>query len=189
MATDIPPNPFKPTKRIVTGHNSDGKAVLIFEDELKRNPMAPGEEKAFGSRVWLTKESPADNSDNTTDNKDFTPTRFNLIQTNGTHTFVLEVAPGGSSPVHRTSSIDYAILVSGEVTLILDDNVERTVTEPGSIIVQRGTIHQWINRGSTWAKVVFVIIDALPVKAKDGEGKLVNLPEQFVGGNCDGTKA
>ena len=65
MAADIPPNPFKPAKRFVTGHNSDGKAVVIFEEELKRSPLPPGQEKVFSSRVWLTKGSPADNSDNT----------------------------------------------------------------------------------------------------------------------------
>ena len=61
----IPPNPFKPTKRIVTGNNPEGKAVVIFEDELKANPMAPGEERTFSTRVWVSKDTPANNSDNT----------------------------------------------------------------------------------------------------------------------------
>jgi len=180
MSADVPPNPFKPVKRIVTGHNSDGKAVFIFEDELNRTPMGSGDGRVLGSRVWVTKESPADNSDNKTDTKDFTPARFKLIETNGSHTFVLEVAPGAGSPRHRTRSIDYVILISGEITLVLDDGVERTVTEPGSIIVERGTMHHWINRSSAWAKVVIVLIDAGPVQGKDGEGKVVDLPEEFV---------
>jgi len=67
--------------------------------------------------------------------------------------------------------------------------LERTITEPGSIIIQRGTIHQWINRGSTWTKIVFVIIDAIPVKVKDGEGKLVDLLEEFIFPNGGTSKA
>ena len=74
--------------------------------------------------------------------------------------------------------MDFA--VSGEITLILDDGLERTLTEPGSIIVQRGTIHKWINRGSTWSKIVFVLIDAIPAQVKNGEGEIVDLPEEFI---------
>jgi quercetin dioxygenase-like cupin family protein len=57
--------------------------------------------------------------------------------------------------------------------LVLEDGTEETVTEPGSVVVQRGTLHRWENRGDTWLKFVAVMIDAKPVGIKDAEGNTV----------------
>ena len=59
--------------------------------------------------------------------------------------------------MHRTDSIDYGILISGELTCVLDDGVEVHM-KAGDISVQRGTIHAWVNKGNEWARMVFVLI-------------------------------
>ena len=81
----------------------------------------------------------------------------------GTKIRINEFAPGFlneaglQSPVHRTESVDYGIVLEGEITLVLD-NSEVTL-RAGDVVVQRGTDHAWANRGDTVAKVVFVLID------------------------------
>lgn len=69
--------------------------------------------------------------------------------------------------------IDDLFAVAGSLTLVLEDGTEETVTEPGSVIVQRGTLHRWENRSDGWVKFVAVMIDAKPVEIKDVEGNTV----------------
>jgi quercetin dioxygenase-like cupin family protein len=72
--------------------------------------------------------------------------------------------PGRASPMHRTNSIDYGIVLSGEIELELDDGV-KTVVGAGGIVVQRGTIHRWRNPSPTVpCRIVFVLIEAPPVR-------------------------
>ena len=59
--------------------------------------------------------------------------------------------------MHRTASIDYGIVLSGEITLILDDS--EVILRAGDVVVQRGTDHAWANRGDVPARVVFVLVD------------------------------
>jgi quercetin dioxygenase-like cupin family protein len=70
--------------------------------------------------------------------------------------------PNAASPMHRSSSIDYGIIISGEIELELDNHVVKTMGS-GSIIVQRGTIHKWRNPSSeTICRIVFVLTEAKP---------------------------
>jgi quercetin dioxygenase-like cupin family protein len=70
--------------------------------------------------------------------------------------------PGASSPLHRTDSIDYGIIISGEIELELENNVSKRIGA-GEIIVQRGTIHKWKNPSETEVcRIVFVLIEAKP---------------------------
>ena len=64
---------------------------------------------------------------------------------------------GLQSPVHRTASIDYGIVLAGEITLILDDS--EVTLSAGDVVVQRGTDHAWANRGSVPALVAFILVD------------------------------
>jgi quercetin dioxygenase-like cupin family protein len=65
---------------------------------------------------------------------------------------------------HRTDSIDYAVVISGEIEMELDDGVTVKL-KAGDVLVQRGTIHNWINRGTEPCTVAFVLISAKPVSA------------------------
>jgi len=129
----------------------------------------------------MTDVSPADNTDQATDTGERALTeRLGLVSTHGTNCGITEMAPGGKAPMHRTHSIDYNILISGQITHILEDGSEQTITEPGSIVVQRGTLHAWENRSKTeWARWVSVLVDAKPAQVIDASGESVTLKEEF----------
>jgi len=74
---------------------------------------------------------------------------------------VHEFAPGAPKFMHRTETVDYALLLSGECDLELDSG-EVVHMKAGDVVVQRGTMHAWVNHGSTPAVFAFVLIDAHP---------------------------
>jgi quercetin dioxygenase-like cupin family protein len=76
----------------------------------------------------------------------------------GTIIRVVDLAPGSVSPMHRTESVDYGIVLSGEVHLVLDDGSETRLVA-GDVVVQRGTDHAWENRTSAPASMAFVLVD------------------------------
>ena len=79
-------------------------------------------------------------------------------------------------PLHRTITLDYGILISGSLTLILENN-ERTVLRPGDIVVQRGTLHAWENEGTEWARMYFVLLrESLGILFSFGTDKSSVLP-------------
>jgi quercetin dioxygenase-like cupin family protein len=76
---------------------------------------------------------------------------------------VVRFEPGVAPLIHRTSSIDYAVVLAGEIDMELDT---ATVTlHAGDVLVQRGTIHNWVNRGAAPCVIAFVLIDAKPVES------------------------
>jgi len=77
---------------------------------------------------------------------------------------VVEYAPGRPPRNHRTDSIDYAIVMRGEIDMELDDGVSVHL-RAGDVLVQRGTIHNWQNNGSEPCLIAFILIDAKPVEA------------------------
>ncbi len=143
-------------RRIVTGHTSDGKAVFTGDEEYQPKIISTGD--AEFSLIWTTATVPADLND-TTDGR---------IRKAGTTLFggsvirVVDMLPGAKSPFHRSSSIDYGIVMSGEIELELDDGVKKTIGS-GSIIVQQGTIHLWRNPStSEKCRIVFILTEAKP---------------------------
>jgi quercetin dioxygenase-like cupin family protein len=81
----------------------------------------------------------------------------------GTVVRITEFAPDAPKFMHRTETVDYAILLSGECDLELDDG--KTVhLKQGDIVVQRGTMHAWVNNGSVSCTFAFILIDADPVE-------------------------
>jgi quercetin dioxygenase-like cupin family protein len=81
---------------------------------------------------------------------------------NGTVFRILELAPGASPRNHRTDSIDYAVVMSGEIDMELDGSTVHL--KAGDVLVQRGTIHNWVNRGTVPCVIAFVLISAKPVE-------------------------
>ena len=76
---------------------------------------------------------------------------------NGTKIRINEFPPGVVSPVHRTQSVDYGIVLDGEVVLVLDDS--ESTLRAGDVVVQRGTSHRWENRSGRTARMAFILID------------------------------
>jgi len=81
---------------------------------------------------------------------------------------ITEFAPGAPKFMHRTETVDYALLLSGECDLQLDSG-EVLHMKPGDIVVQRGTMHAWVNNGSAPAVFAFILIDADPAKVAGQE--------------------
>ncbi|HWM78963.1 MAG TPA: cupin domain-containing protein, partial [Methylomirabilota bacterium] len=82
---------------------------------------------------------------------------------NGTISRILEFSPGLAPRNHRTDSIDYIVVISGEIDMELDESVVHL--KAGDVMVQRGTIHNWINRGTAPCLLAVVLIDAKSVEA------------------------
>ena len=144
-------------RRVVTGHDANGRAVVEI-DEITQNPPSgrPGRSACV---VWTTESFPVDN----TGNEDGGKRQVGTTLKNGTVFRVVEFMPGVSPRVHRTDSIDYAVVMSGEIDMELDDSVVHL--KAGDVLVQRGTIHNWVNRGTESCIIAFVLIDAQPVEA------------------------
>ena len=144
-----------PLRRIVTGHDADGRAVVTDDALLTGVPIPTGE----STLVWTSTGLPVDNDD-ATDGRDRT---VGLTLSGGTVLRIIDMLPGKRSPLHRTNSLDYGIVISGVIELELDDGALTTV-EAGAIVVQRGTIHAWRNPSAdTAARIAFVLVDATPV--------------------------
>ena len=85
-----------------------------------------------------------------------------LSNANGSVLRIVEMAPGHRSPMHRTPSLDYGIVLSGEIELELDDG-RSVLLHSGDVVVQRGTIHAWRNPGAMPARMAFVLLSAAPL--------------------------
>jgi len=148
-------------RRVVTGHTSQGVSVVVSDGPVPVSRHLPEDGVDF-HEIWNTSGAPA--RINAVEEVD--PTERELAvppPPRGTKIRINEFAPGFlspaglQSPVHRTASIDYGIVLDGEITLVLDDS--EVTLRAGDVVVQRGTDHAWANRGTTVARVVFVLVD------------------------------
>ena len=145
-----------PIRRLVTGHDKKGMAIFVSDNSFETVVIPSGD--AAMATIWTTLTVPADLNDETDGrNRDAGTTLKG-----GSVIRVVDMLPGAASPMHRSSSIDYGIVISGAVELELDNRVFKTLG-PGDIIVQRGTIHKWRNPSSdTICRIVFILIEAKP---------------------------
>ena len=162
-------------RRVVTGHDPNGKAV-VASDERMTGVSAPARPYISRCEIWSTDKMPVDNSEAAAaaQKKGFV-VRHNYVGSGqGSVVRITEFAPGAPKFMHRTETVDYAILLSGECDLELDDG--RTVPmKAGDICVQRGTMHAWVAKGSEPAVFAFVLIDAEPVE-KGGKKLTTHYP-------------
>ena len=145
-------------RRVVTGHDENGKAVTKV-DEIAKNVISnrPGAQSCV---VWSTKGFPVDNDGF----DDPTTASFKTTVDNGTVFRIVHYGPGVSPRNHRTDSIDYAVVISGQIEMHLDDGVVVKL-KAGDVLVQRGTVHDWINNGAVPCVIAFTLISAKPVIA------------------------
>jgi quercetin dioxygenase-like cupin family protein len=143
-------------RRVVTGHDAKGRAVVKI-DELCKNLISrrPRHQSCV---VWSTGEFPADVSGD----GDGGARELGTTDPNGTVFRIVEYQPGVAPRNHRTESIDYAAVLSGEIDMELDEGVTVHLRQ-GDVLVQRGTIHNWVNRGTQPCVIAFVLVAARPV--------------------------
>jgi quercetin dioxygenase-like cupin family protein len=144
-------------RRVVTGHDDKGNATVMY-DSIAPNVTSgrPGQSACV---VWTTDTTPVDN---TTDWDEGTRP-VATTHAGGTVFRLVEYGPGVAPRRHRTDSIDYAVVLSGEIDMRLDGD-EVVHLKAGDALVQRGTIHDWVNNGSEPCVIAFVLIDAKPVE-------------------------
>ena len=173
-------------RRVVTGHNAEGKSIFIT-DAATPHVFQRSTGSAIVMELWETRSTPADNRGN----DDAIARGFRLPPPkNGSVFRIIEYPPDrerlkalaaelarpddGSGRIaaadksgarhpgfHKTSSIDYAIVLSGEIYALMDEG--EVLLKTGDVLIQRGTNHAWSNRTDAPCYVAFVLIDADPV--------------------------
>src|SRR5258708_33101097 len=167
-------------RRVVTGLDANDKAIALFDSVL---PLTPGKSGNPATNLWITDSSPpgfSSKEDNATKPIGLTP------PDNGTVIRVVEFPPlssdaeakmdpnlmmkvvGDHAPtrglavknplMHRTRTVDYAIIMSGEMDMMLDDAMVHV--QAGDVVIQQATNHAWINRGAEPCRVIFVLMDS-----------------------------
>jgi mannose-6-phosphate isomerase-like protein (cupin superfamily) len=146
-------------RRVVTGLDAEGKSCVIIDGPVPgHGPVA--------NLVWRTAGVPADNSGNA---EAATPYEMDMLHDGGTNFILTEQPPGlaGDAFMHATDTIDYLVVISGEVVLVLEAG--EVTLRAGDFIVDRGVNHGWRNDGAEPAVYASVTIPAKPV----GKGRTV----------------
>jgi quercetin dioxygenase-like cupin family protein len=148
-----------PIRRIVTGHDANGVAKVLIDGPVTTvRSSRPGSASRL---MWATEQTPA----KMPIGEDIEDMGTRLMGTqppkNGTRFTINDIPPGRPGRMHRTETIDYAIVLAGEVDMDVDDSTVKL--KAGDVVIQRGTNHSWINRGSGTARIAFVLIDAEPL--------------------------
>ena len=143
-------------RRVVTGHDENGKAIVKI-DEVMSEPRSnrPGNE---GHGIWGTDVYPA-NLNTDADGKTIEP---GPPGSTASKIRVTQYSPGVTSRMHRTHSLDYVVIMKGEIDMALDDGVIVHLKE-GDVCVQNGTIHNWVNNGTEPCVVAFILLAADPI--------------------------
>ncbi len=151
-------------RRVVTGYDANGKSIVKTDEQITAVPRL-GHTDIMGSEIWSTDRMPVDNSSEESyaaQRKGFV-TRYNYVGTGqGTVIRVEEYAPGVKKVTHRTETIDYVIILSGNLDLELDGG-EVVHLKPGDVVVNRGAMHTWVNNGPAPCVIAAILIDANPV--------------------------
>ena len=174
-----------PIHRVVTGHDASGKAVIAHNGPLPTVVEIQAIPGTVFHEVWSTTGAPApvDNGADPTLGAlmlpppargtrmrfvDIPPDTADFLRHGGErmHEAFSQIGDAQASTVktdsphplmHRTESVDYGIVIEGEMTLVLDDS--EVLLKPGSVVVQRGTNHAWANRSGKPCRMLFVLID------------------------------
>ena len=138
--------PAPPIRRVVTGHNDQGLAIVAVDD------IAQGEIVTQG---WMTDTLPSNNVD------DFESgmSQPGASIPGGSALRMVDMNPGYRSAMHRTSTVDYVFILSGELDMELDGG-ETVLLKGGDIVIQRGTNHRWINNSDGICRFASVLIRA-----------------------------
>ncbi|MEO9462391.1 MAG: cupin domain-containing protein [Marinomonas sp.] len=177
----------KPIRRVITGHDQSGKAIIQDDGPVPRMQRIGGDTGPMFHEVWNTRAMPVP-----IDAASGEPPEEGIIlapPANGTRIRVLDIPPDDASleemtpeaarahfaeigaadassfegaesrhaHMHKTETVDYGIVIEGELVLIMDEG--ETTVRAGDIVVQRGTNHGWANRTDQNCRIAFILID------------------------------
>lgn len=168
-------------RRVVTTVDQTGKAVVLSDGPAPRKAVRPASGNT-SRLLWVTETVPADISGPTDrGNVDVgtqpptTGTIFRIVDYPPESAEVRQLQPGfrqqeigddtpskGRPPrhpmMHRTRSVDYAIVMEGEIDMLLDDT--EIHLKAGDVLIQQGTNHAWVNRSGAICRIAFILVDA-----------------------------
>lgn len=150
--------------RFITSHNSSGQAVVHSHEPFAWQPY-DNNNLAF-SVAYTTSRFPPDlngDADLAAHERVVSSGGLGLVNPRGTVLRCVDFAPGYACGMHRTQSLDYGIVIEGEIDMVLDSGERRSLRR-GDVAVQRATQHQWVNTSPTeWARMMFVLQDCEPL--------------------------
>ncbi len=163
------PHSLRSLKRFITGHDGDGKAVFLKEidddlplKDLDQLPLEGTSIKAKAALAYATNVFPAklNDAEDLKTYEQYLTRPPGISIKNGTVLRILDFPPGSHSPMHKTQSLDYAVVLEGRIQAGLDSG-ETQILQQGDMVVQRATNHDWGNASQTeWARMLFVLCDA-----------------------------
>jgi len=141
-------------RRVVTTIDSKDKAVVLLDGATPHKKVRP-QTGTVSRLLWVTDQTPADLSSETAETS--------KLDANTMHHSLGDGAPKRGLPprhhaMHRTRTVDYAVVMSGEIDMLLDDS--EIHLKAGDVLVQQGTNHAWVNRGTEPCRIAFILIDA-----------------------------
>lgn len=167
-----------PVRRVVTGHNEANESIIVADAPANRIFDKLGQEGLVFQEIWNTQQTPAmiDRNQSNADEDELVL----APPTNGVRIRVLDIPPDSPDEnldevfenisasheqvasdrhpsFHRTETVDFGIVLSGELVLLMDEG--ETTVHPGDIVVQRGTNHGWANRSNQSCRIAFILID------------------------------
>ena len=150
---------YPPIRRVVTGHDLSHVAKAL-RDEPATNAKFP-QPGLVSTLIWCTDAAPASMPIGEQPEDMGARTIGTAPPARGTRFAVIDFPPGSKPHMHRTETIDYVIVMEGEIEMDMDASSVKL--KAGDIMVQRGTNHAWANRSDKRARVAFVLIDAEPL--------------------------
>jgi quercetin dioxygenase-like cupin family protein len=148
-----------PIRRVVTGHDAAGVAkVLLDAPAINTKSSQPG---LVSTMMWSTDGAPAAIPIGEQPEDMGGRILGTAPPRNGTRFAVIDFPPGNHPHMHRTETIDYVIVIEGEIEMDMDASTVKL--KAGDIMIQRGTNHAWANRSDKRARVAFVLVDAQPL--------------------------
>jgi quercetin dioxygenase-like cupin family protein len=148
-----------PIRRVITGHDGNNVAKVIHEGPAT-NTKTPRQGVA-STLMWCTDAMPADIAIGEAVEDMGARILGTAPPQNGSRFIVMEFAPGIASEMHRTETIDYIVVLAGEIDMDMDATSVKL--RAGDVMIQRGTDHAWINRGHEPARLAIVLLDAKPL--------------------------
>lgn len=152
------------SRRLITSHDEAGKAVVKSIEPAKWQSMRNG---AVSMSLIYTTSDPLPNLNDDADiqihEQKVEAGKVGLVSPGGSVCRITDFSPSNDPQMHRTKSLDYGVVMEGQMELILDSG-EVHLMEKGDVAVQRGTMHAWRNPSSTqWARMLFVLLDCQPL--------------------------
>lgn len=180
-------------RRVVTGHDENGVAIIESDqiaDHILQRPNRPG---VTLTNFWLSNSTPAeyDGATETCEGQfilhppkngsvfrcvEFLPEDPEVLKTLDGKAAFAEMGAGDNIVqnarhpfMHRTDSLDYAVILTGEITMLMDNEEDDVQLKAGDVVVQRGTNHAWSNRGTEPCVIAFILVDGVTKTSADGE--------------------